>query len=397
MLSPLSRRPPSGIIDPPMKPPKRDSGLIDVRSMAAAYREYDGLVKKNKDAASGGADVETAPLPILGTGDHTSPILLPQPQAPAHASKWLYALVAVLGLIVVIGSTVAVTALILKRRNTGGGESFAALSPDERTALCVADEEARLREEEERERIAAARRAPAAVPGTVSESEQVTAADVAGTAPVATPVSASSSRRDERDDDDDDDRRHRRRGDDGDAEDPSRRSTTTTAAATSPPPAAPTPTATTPAPAPSKPAASDDLATAAGSAASSGGAEGEKCDEVTCLVSGKGCCGKNAKGAAPKADDGPAPDPNLPVRPERSDISAGIASVQSRLQSCGDRHSVRGAVTVKIGIAPSGEVKSASTSQGSAEFQSCIAGAIKAAKFPATQQGAKVSYPVMLK
>ena len=224
----------------------------------------------------------------------------------------------------------------------------------------------------------------------------MTAADVAGTAPVATPVSASSSMRD--DGDGDDDRRRRRRSDDGDAEDRSGRSTTTTAAVvTSPPPAAPAPTATTPAPAPSKPAASDDLATAAGSAASSGGEEGEKCDEVTCLVSGKGCCGKNAKGAAPKAGDGPAPDPNLPVRPERSDISAGIASVQSRLQSCGDRHSVRGAVTVKIGIAPSGEVRSASTSQGSAEFQSCIAGAIKAAKFPATQQGAKVSYPVMLK
>ena len=394
MLSPLSRRPPSGIIDPPVKPPKRDSGLIDVRSMAAAYREYDGLVKKTKDSTSSSTDVETAPLPILGAGDHTSPILLPQPQAPAHASKWLYALVAVLGLIVVIGSTVAVTALILKRRNGGGGESFAALSPDERTALCVADEEARLREEEERERIAAARRAPAAVPGTLSESDEVTADDLAGPAPVATPVSASSSRRD--DGDDDDDRRHRRRGHDGDAEDPRGSSPATTAAVTSPPPAAPTPTAT-PAPAPSKPAASDDLATAAGSAASSGGEEGEKCDEVTCLVSGKGCCGKNAKGAAPKADDGPAPDPNLPARPERSDISAGIASVQSRLQSCGDRHSVRGAVTVKIGIAPSGEVKSASTSQGSAEFQSCIAGAIKSAKFPATQQGAKVSYPVMLK
>jgi hypothetical protein len=54
-------------------------------------------------------------------------------------------------------------------------------------------------------------------------------------------------------------------------------------------------------------------------------------------------------------------------------------------------------VTVKIGIAPSGEVKSASTSQGSSEFQSCVAGAIKAARFPATQQGAKVSYPVVLK
>jgi hypothetical protein len=395
MLSPLSRRP-SGVSEA-VKPPRRDSGLIDVRSMAAAYREYDGLSKKKEGR---GADVETVPLPILGGGEHATPILLPQPSPPPAANRWLYALVALLAAIVVIGSTVAVTALILKRRD-GGARSFAALSPTERAALCEAEEQAaRIREDEER--IAAARRAPAAVPGAVSDSTQdVRAADLAGTPPAPTPAAALSSapsasagpassagRGDEGD------RNHPRtshqRDDDGAA------TASTTGAAPSPVASAPAPApAAPPSPAPSAPAASDDLAAAAGSATASS-SDGEQCDEVTCLVSGKGCCGKNPKGAGARSDE-PAPDPSLPARPERADISAGIAAVQGRLQSCGDRHGVRGAVTVKIAIAPSGEVKTASTAQGTAEFQSCVAGALKAARFPATQQGAKVSYPVVLK
>ena len=388
MLSPLSRRPPSGIIDPPTKPPRRDSGLIDVRSMAAAYREYDGLVKKKNEDGGRGADVESAPLPILG-GEHTSPILLPQSPTSTHASKWLYVLVAVLGAIVVIGSTVAITALILKRRDSGS-RSFAALAPDERAALCEAEAAAtRIRDDEDS--IAAARRAPAPVPGTVSASEEVTAADVAGTTTVPAAVPSSSSTSSSSTSKEDDDHHHHhssrdRHGDD-DSSSSSSSEATTTAAATPPAPA--------PTPAPKKPAASDDLASAAGSA-TSGSDPGEKCDEVECLVSGRGCCGKNPKGAGAKSD-APPPDPNLPARPERADITSGIASVQGRLQSCGDRHTVRGVVTVKISIAPSGDVKSASTSTGAADFQSCISGAIKGAKFPATQQGARVSYPVMLK
>jgi hypothetical protein len=388
MLSPLSRRPPSGIIDPPAKPPRRDSGLIDVRSMAAAYREYDGLVKKQKEEGRG-PDVETVPLPILGASDHTSPILLPQQAAASHPSRWLYALVGVLGLIVVIGSTVAITALVLKHRD-GGGKSFAALSPGDRAALCAAEAD-RVRDDEER--IAAARRAPATVPGV--ESEEVAAADLAAV-PAAAPASSSTpatSTNSSSSSEADDRHHHHHHGDDESSSSSSSPSTattaSTTAASTSPTPPTPTPPVKQPAP------ATDDLAAAAGTAASAS-AEGEKCDEVECLVSGKGCCGKSPKGAGAKSD-APAPDPNLPERPERSDVSAGISAVQGRLQSCGDRFSVRGAVTVKISIAPAGNVKSASTSQGTGEFQSCIAGALKGAKFPATQQGAKVSYPVMLK
>jgi len=387
MLSPLSRRPPSGIIDPPAKPPRRDSGLIDVRSMAAAYREYDGLVKKQKEDGRG-ADVETVPLPILGASDHTSPILLPQSSAPAHPSRWLYALVGVLGLIVVIGSTVAITALVLKHRDSGS-KSFAALTPGDRAALCAAEAD-RVRDDEER--IAAARRAPASVPG--AESEDVASADVAAVVPAGsgsssssgTPASSSSAASD------DEHHHHHHHGDDESTSSTATASTPTTAPSATT--ASSAPPATTPVKQP--PAATDDLAAAAGSAASASSATDEKCDEVECLVSGKHCCGKNPKGAGAKSDAA-APDPNLPPRPERSDITTGISSVQNRLQSCGDRFSVRGAVTVKISIAPSGSVSSASTTQGTGEFQSCIAGALKGARFPATQQGARVSYPVVLK
>ena len=362
-------------IPPARQPPRRDSGLIDVRSMAAAYREYDGLANKPE---ARGADIETLPLPIM---ERDGPLLLPQPTAPEPTNRWLYVAVAGLAAILVIGSTVAITALVLKRRD-GGSKTFAALSPTERAALCEEEEaSSRIREDEERERIAAARRAPAPVPGTVSDSDDVTAAEVAGAG--AAPAASKS---------DDDDHHHRRKsGDDEDADPNEASSSAGSQPTTSAPATVPAPAAT-----PSPPAATDDLAAAAGSATTPSSSDGEPCDEVACLVSGRGCCGKNPKSAAPKSE-APPPDPSLPTRPDRSDISAGIASVESRLQSCGDRHSVRGAVTVKIAIAPGGEVKSASTSQGSGEFQSCIASAIEAARFPATREGAKVSYPVMLK
>ena len=44
-----------------------------------------------------------------------------------------------------------------------------------------------------------------------------------------------------------------------------------------------------------------------------------------------------------------------------------------------------------------GSVKSASTTSGTAAFQSCVSGAVLSLKFPATQEGVKVSYPVVLR
>jgi hypothetical protein len=373
MLSPLSGRK-SNTMEAVVDLPRRDSGLIDVRSMAAAYREFGDLSKGKRPA-----DAETVPLPILTEG--TSPILLPQPTAPQTGRGWLYALVAVLGAIVVIGATVAITAMVLKRRDDGG-QSFAALAPAERAALCEAEEEAaQIREEEERERVAAAARRAAATTASTTETDELPAA------PTTTDPAAPRAVIIDVDDDDDkrssrgSDRERRRDRDDEDEDE----AEAAEVVASAPTPAAPTPTS------PATPAATDDLAAASG-AASSASPEGEKCDEVTCLVSGVGCCGK-----APKKDKAEAaPDPSLPKRPSKEDISGAMASVKGRLQSCGDLHSVRGAVTVKVGIAASGSVKSASTSQGSAEFKSCVSSAVRGAKFPASQDGATVNYPVVL-
>ena len=121
-------------------------------------------------------------------------------------------------------------------------------------------------------------------------------------------------------------------------------------------------------------------------------ADGEPCDEVLCLVEGRGCCGSVKK---PKA--APEVDTSLPERLVRDDLAEGLKKVNGRLSSCGTRFEVSGVVKLKLTIGADGKVKKSTANQGDAEFKSCISGMLKKARFAKTQQGATLSYPVILR
>ncbi len=118
-------------------------------------------------------------------------------------------------------------------------------------------------------------------------------------------------------------------------------------------------------------------------------ADGEPCDEVTCLVDGRGCCGK-VKSNLPVE---PEIDTSLPERLARNDVNVGLAKVEGRLNSCGVRFEVSGVVKLKLKISPEGKVTKSSANKGDADFQRCISAMLKKARFAKTQQGASLTYP----
>ncbi len=122
--------------------------------------------------------------------------------------------------------------------------------------------------------------------------------------------------------------------------------------------------------------------------------DGEPCDEVLCLVEGRGCCGNVRKKAAPVEEE---VDTSLPERLAREDIQAGLTTITGRLSSCGSRFAVSGAVTLKLKVNAAGKVQSSSVNKGDAEFKSCISQTLKKARFAKTQKGASLSYPVIMR
>lgn len=118
----------------------------------------------------------------------------------------------------------------------------------------------------------------------------------------------------------------------------------------------------------------------------------ETCDEVLCLLEGKGCCGQSAKVEAPE----PTIDTSLPEKLSRSEIAEGLRKYQGRLNTCGTKNELTGAVTLKLKIAADGSVTRVSAKTDNEAFASCI-GILKSASFGETQQGTTVSYPIILR
>lgn len=119
------------------------------------------------------------------------------------------------------------------------------------------------------------------------------------------------------------------------------------------------------------------------------------CDEVLCLMEGKGCCGDTRKLAPGNSKS--EVDPNLPERLSRADIEAGLQSINGRLNSCGSRHGISGAVTLKLKISSEGKVQKSASNKGEAEFKSCVSNILQKARFATSQKGATLSYPVVLR
>ena len=125
-----------------------------------------------------------------------------------------------------------------------------------------------------------------------------------------------------------------------------------------------------------------------------------KClDEVGCLLASPrpSCCSKYGRKPSTTSSTS-KPSSNLPEKLTRSDISKGISGVRSRVNSCGSRYSAKGKVTVRVKVAPSGRVSSVSTSgAASGQVGSCVASAVKRARFPKTQRGGSFKYPFIFR
>jgi len=119
------------------------------------------------------------------------------------------------------------------------------------------------------------------------------------------------------------------------------------------------------------------------------------CDEVLCLIEGKGCCGKTA--AMKPTASAPKVDMSRPKDLSRRDIADGLSPITGRLNTCGLKAGLEGAVTIKLKISAEGKVLSSSANKGDEGFKSCVNGILKKAQFAKTQRGASLSYPVVLR
>jgi hypothetical protein len=102
----------------------------------------------------------------------------------------------------------------------------------------------------------------------------------------------------------------------------------------------------------------------------------------------------------------PAPDPEAAKKVEdvkkeldRRDVSAALEGIQGEVRSCRELDGASGTVSVRFVVAPTGQVSSSQATGAHARSRtgSCVAGAVKGARFPAFE-GAPVSftYPFLL-
>lgn len=79
---------------------------------------------------------------------------------------------------------------------------------------------------------------------------------------------------------------------------------------------------------------------------------------------------------------------------DRTAISDGIAKVKAKIADCGTKTLAAGTVKVKVEVAPSGIVNTATVmATPDQALGACVAGVIKIATFRATVKGATFSYP----
>jgi len=133
-------------------------------------------------------------------------------------------------------------------------------------------------------------------------------------------------------------------------------------------------------------------------------ADSGSCEEVQCVLDGyaKPCCAKFKKGikTIPEirtTDSGtskPSGGGDLPASLDRDMISAGVAKVSGRAQSCGGQSSAKGTVKVGVKVGADGRVTSVTVkSTPDPALGSCVASAMQKATFAKTQSGGSFAYP----
>jgi predicted Zn finger-like uncharacterized protein len=350
------------------------SGLIDIRAMASVYLGDQG---RQNNGSGGGMSGSAADLPVFAPSsfDGGAHVLMPTASAGSH-SKILYILLAFIGVLVL-------AAVVLGYMLVRAGDDprrVASATDDDVTGT---DPAATPTPAATGGAMAAAGSAPGAgAPGGGATTASAAAATTAGTAGGATPPAAGAGQaggaaaaaagtpaadppvrvasRDR-------DRDSRRSGSSSRSSGRRERSESSDEGE-GPAAAAPRPAATK-----------------------------EKCDEVACLVDPSlPCCsggGSRSIASKPRGED----RSDLPEQLSHSDVSSGIGAVRGRVTSCGDKHSFKGTVTVKISISADGKVTGAAADKGPGDFQGCVASAIKSAKFKKTQKSLTVKYPFVFR
>jgi hypothetical protein len=105
-------------------------------------------------------------------------------------------------------------------------------------------------------------------------------------------------------------------------------------------------------------------------------------------------------GAQPSrdAEKGPRPPPpsDRPESPGRADIAAAMQKVKPAMIACGQKHSVKGTVKLKIRINPKGTVELVEVVQTpDAKANDCMVGVAKTITMRASESGVTFSYPIV--
>lgn len=114
------------------------------------------------------------------------------------------------------------------------------------------------------------------------------------------------------------------------------------------------------------------------------------CDEVSCVLDNyrNACCARYKQGAAvsPKID--------VPEALDRQMIAEGIAAVRGNVDACRAASSAKGVVKVFIRVSGDGSVSNIEVARTpDPVLASCVASAVRSAKFARTQHGGSFSYP----
>ncbi|MBL9017431.1 MAG: hypothetical protein JNL83_24800, partial [Myxococcales bacterium] len=122
------------------------------------------------------------------------------------------------------------------------------------------------------------------------------------------------------------------------------------------------------------------------------------CDEVSCILDKyKAACCARFKPAEPPQDPKPADEPppsGLPAKLDKLMVQEGMAQIKPAVIACGERAAAKGTVKIAVKVSGSGKVVSASATESpDPALGSCVAAAVKLAKFPETDDGGSFNYP----
>lgn len=116
------------------------------------------------------------------------------------------------------------------------------------------------------------------------------------------------------------------------------------------------------------------------------------CDEANCVLSeyDRPCCEKyKPKGPVLSQRVG-----GVPQTLDRSMVKAGVDGIKPRVIACGEKSGVKGTVKIAVVVSTEGAVTSADVQDSpDTALGSCVAGALRAAKFKKSVEGGSFTYP----